>query len=267
MSLFNFNENEILTFFMVLIRFGVLIAVLPITGDRFVPAPAKVLFALAVSIMLFPVLVKTGQIVPAQANQWASTAGGIVGCAALETVFALSLGFTAKLLFDAIHFGANLAGNFMGFASASTYDPHQESQTQIVAELQLAFAMLIFLAMDGHHLMLRSALQSYQIVGLGKVGLNAAFSQRLVDLCGQVLVFGTQMAAPIAVSLFAVNVAFGVMAKAMPQMNVLILSLSVSAFVGMIVMFISIPQFQAAVGGILGRIGEWMDSMMNAMRT
>ena len=59
----------------------------------------------------------------------------------------LVLGYTARLLFDAISLGSNLAGNFMGFAAASTYDPHQESQTQVVAEIQLAIATLMFLAM------------------------------------------------------------------------------------------------------------------------
>ena len=55
----------------------------------------------------------------------------------------------------------------MGFSTASTYDPHQESQTQVVAQIQMAIAMLLFLALDGHHLMLRASLESYRIVGVG----------------------------------------------------------------------------------------------------
>ncbi|MGZ6370627.1 MAG: flagellar biosynthetic protein FliR [Bdellovibrionota bacterium] len=265
MSLFNFDLEEMLTFFAVLVRYSVLMSVLPFVGDRFVPVPVKVLLSLVISIALFPALIKTGQIHPGDAIIWGRTTSGIAGTIALEVLTALALGFTARFAFDGIHFGANLVGNFMGFAAASTYDPHQESQTQVVAEIQMAIAMLIFLAMDGHHLMLRASLDSYRIVGLGKAGFNAAFSQRLVDLSSQVIRFGIQIAAPVALSIFAVNIAFGIMSKAMPQINVFVLSFAITSLVGLFVLFLGLPEFQGAAAGILGRVGEYMESVSLAM--
>jgi flagellar biosynthesis protein FliR len=135
-----------------------------------------------------------------------------------------------------------------------------------VAEIQMALAMLVFLVLDGHHLMLRASLQSYEIVGLGKAGLTAAFSQRLIEFTAEVIKFGVQIAAPVAVALFAVNVAFGIVAKAMPQLNVLVLSFAVTALIGLFVMLISQPEFQAAAGNILGRIGDWMQAMLVTLR-
>jgi len=267
MSLFNFSQEELLTFFVVLVRFGTLVAVLPFIGDKFVPLPAKVLFALVVTVALFPTLVKTGQVRPGDALVWGATAAGVVGTVGLEALFGLALGFTAKILFDAIHFGGNLAGHFMGFAMASFYDPHHEAQTEVVAEIQMALAMLVFLALDGHHLLLRSALESYAIVGIGKAGLGAAFGQKLVEFSSQIFSFGLQIAAPVAVALFAVNVGFGIIARALPQINVLVLSFSVSALVGLIVMFLSVPEFQLVAGNLLSRVDDWMNTMIYAMRT
>jgi flagellar biosynthesis protein FliR len=265
MSLFNFSQEEAFCFFAILVRYSVLVAVLPFVGDRFVPVPAKILLSLALTFALFPALVARGHVQVADAAVWGATVGGIVGTIALEALFGLSLGFTAKLLFDGIHFGANLAGNFMGFAAAATYDPHQESQTQVVAELQLAIAMLIFLALDGHHLMLRAALDSYRIVGVGKAGFAIFFSGKLIEFTGQVIKFGAQIAAPVAVALFAVNVGFGIFAKAMPQLNVLVLSFAVTTLVGLVVMFLNVSEFQAIAGNILGRMEDWMTSMMLAI--
>ncbi len=265
MNLFNFAPEELLSFFAILVRFSVLITVLPITGDRFVPAPAKVLFSLAVTLALFPALVARGEVNPGEAIVWGATPGGILGTVTLEALFGFVLGYTGKLCFDAIHFGSNLAGNFMGFAMASQYDPHQESQSQVVAEIQMAIAMLMFLALDGHHLMLRAALESYQIVGLGKASFGAVFSQKLIDLTGQVILFGMQIAAPVAVSIFAVNMAFGVMAKAVPSLNIFALSMTVTSLVGLVVMFLSVPHFGSACGVIFERMGDWMHIMMNAM--
>jgi flagellar biosynthetic protein FliR len=270
-NLFNFNNEEILCFFAVLVRFSVLIAVLPFVGDKVIPTPIKVLLSLAITIALFPLLIAQGHVNPSDAAVWGSTAGGIFVTMALEVAVALVLGYTAKLAFEAINFGGNLIGTFMGFATASQYDAHQESQTQVVSQLQIALAMLLFLTLDGHHLMLRAALSSYNIVGVGGLaafshgGFNGNFSQQLINLTGDVIKFGFQLSAPIAVCLFGVNVAFGVIAKAMPQINILVLSFAVTGFVGLVVLFLGIPEFQGASAELFGRMDQWMQSILMAM--
>jgi flagellar biosynthesis protein FliR len=264
-SLFNIGEEELLTFFMVLVRFSVLFSVLPFIGDRFIPTPAKILLALMASVVLFPVLIASKQISMGEANIWGRSVSGIVGTVAMEALFGLLLGYTARLLFQSISFGANLVGNFMGFASATLYDPHQESQTEVIAQIQASLAMLLFLVLDGHHLMLRASLDSYRIVGLGKVDFSASAMERLIHMTGQVFAFALQIAAPIAVSLFSVNVIFGVISKAMPQMNVLVLSMAMTALIGLIVLFLSMPGFQNMVENILSRIQDWMTAMMLAV--
>jgi flagellar biosynthetic protein FliR len=270
-SLFNFSQEEMLSFFAVLVRFSVLIAVLPFVGDRVIPTPVKILLSLSITIALFPMLVARGNVNPGDAAIWGATAGGIVGTIALEVLCALILGFTARLAFESIQFGGNLVGTFMGFSTAAQYDPHQESQTQVVAQIQMAIAMLLFLTLDGHHLMLRASLSSYQIVGIGGLagfvhsGMNGAFSQRIIELTGEVIKFGMQLAAPVAVCMFAVNVAFGVLAKAMPALNILVLSFAVTALIGLAVMFLTIPEFQGVVTNIFGLMADWMDSVLLAM--
>lgn len=270
-SFFNFNQEEMLTFFAVLVRYSVLVSVLPFVGDRSVPTPVKILLSLALSIALFPMLVARGHVQPGQAALWGSTASGIVGTIGTEAVCALILGYTARLAFESIQFGGNLVGTFMGFSTAAQYDPHQESQTQVVAQIQSTLAMLLFLALDGHHLMLRASLQSYQWLGIGGLGsvlqsgMMGGLSQKLISLTGEVLKFGMQLAAPVAVCMFAVNVAFGVLAKAMPQLNILVLSFAVTAIVGLLVMFLTVPEFQGATTQIFSLMEEWMISVLKAL--
>jgi flagellar biosynthetic protein FliR len=228
-------------------------------GDKVVPAPLKILFSAAVTFTLFQPLVRAGLVVPAEADAWSRSAGGIARVIALEALFAAVLGYTARFAFDSINFGANLMGTFMGFAAATQYDPHHEGQTQVVAEFYLALAMLVFLALDGHHLMLRAAMESYQWVGLGKVNLSEGrFSQQLLELSALVIRFGVQLAAPVGIAILTVNVAFGVLSKAMPQLNVLVLSFAVTALVGLAVMLVTLADFQGLMGELLGRMGDWM---------
>jgi flagellar biosynthetic protein FliR len=107
-------------------------------------------------------------------------------------------------------------------------------------------------------------LESYRIVGLGKAGFGPAFSQRLIYMSGETLQFGLKLAAPVAASLFAVNIVFGVLSKAMPQLNILVLSFAVSALIGFAVLFLSIPEFQGEIREILSKIGDWMEGLMLA---
>lgn len=265
MSIFNFNIEEIICFFAVLVRFSVLLSVLPFFGDKMIPLPVRILLSLSISIVMFPILVAGHYVRPKDAQFWGSTAGGLIGTIGLEVLFALVLGFSARLAFDGISFGANLVGNFMGFASASIYDPHQESQTEIVAQLQMTLAMLLFVVLDGHHLILKAALESYKVVGLGGMNFSAALMKKMIHMTSEVIRLGLLIASPVAISIFAVNVVFGILSKAMPQLNVFTLSMAVSALIGFIVLFLSIEEFQGVARGVFEQVNESMWTVMQAI--
>jgi flagellar biosynthetic protein FliR len=264
-GLFQFSPEEIFSFFAVLVRVSVLLAVLPVFGDKLIPPPVKVLLSLAITIAIFPGLVKQGFVRPGDAVIWVATTYGIARTIFQEVLVGLVLGFTAKLVFDAIQIGAALASNMMGFSMASIYDPHHETQTTVVAEIQVAIAMLAFLALDGHHLLLHGALDSFRFCGLGEAGVNNLMATRLIEMTGTVLKFGVQLGAPITLVMFAVNVAFGVFSKTMPQMNILVLSLGISAFAGMVVLMLSAPEFQTVASNIMSRTEDWMQGMLVVM--
>lgn len=264
-DLFQFSPEELFCFFAVLVRVSVMITVLPIFGDKTIPAPVKVLLSLAVTFVLYPGLVKQDLVRPADAVIWAASTWGIVRTVGQEVLVGLAIGFVAKLVFDAIQVGASIVSNMMGFGMASVYDPHHETQTTVIAEIQVAISMLLFLALDGHHLMLHGALDSFRFCGLGEAGMTALAQTRVIEMTGTVLKFGIQLGAPITVVMFGVNVAFGIFSKTIPQMNVLVLSLGISAFAGIVVMMLGAPEFQTVAANILSRTEDWMQGMVVAM--
>lgn len=253
------------TFFAVFLRFSVLLAVLPFFGEKNIPVPVKILLSLAISLLVFPVILSTGKVNPNDALVWSASASGIVFTVALEVIFALAIGYTAKVIFMAIQLGANAAGTFMGFASAAQFDPFQESQSIVVARVMTSLAMLIFMVIDGHHILLFAALKSFEIVGIGQVVIGGLFNQSLMTFTGEMIRIGFQIAGPIAFSMFLVNIVYGVFAKSIPQMNILVLSFSISAFVGMFVLFFSIPGFSTLTTNMFLNIGEDMGRMMRTM--
>ncbi len=265
-SLFQFNEEEILTFFAVLVRYSTLVALLPLFGDRFIPTPVKVLLSLAITVALYPGLVKTGLVRPYEATIWSKTAGGIILTIGSEAFVGVTIGFVAKLFFDAISMGANFIGSQMGFSMATIYDPHHEAHTNVVAELHVALATLAFLALDGHSLILKAALESYQIVGLGQVSMTATTTARLIEMASEMLKFAVQLSAPIVIVMFIVNVVFGIFSRTMPQMNILVLSFAITSLVGLFVLFIGLPEFMNASVEIMAKSEEWMTGILYSMR-
>lgn len=265
MSLFDFNQEELLTFFAVLVRVSTLLVVAPIFGEKVVPASVKILLSIAITTVIFPTLVRSGHVHPGDSAIWASRAGSLLGVVLLEAIFGLSLGFVIRLSFDAIRFGADLIGNLMGLAAASQFDPFQESQTQVVGQFQATLAMLLFLALDGHYMVIQGLVDSFKWVGVGQAVFNAQFAQRLIDSSGHIFAIGLQLAAPVMVCIFAVNIMYGVLAKAMPQMNILVLSFSVSALIGFFVMFMSLGEFGDVAGTVMGKMGEEMTWLSRAV--
>lgn len=243
-----------------------MIAILPFLGDKVVPGPLKILLGLLLSALIYPVLVSNGSIRPAAALVWGQSAFGIVATVGIEVMLALAIGFSARIIFDAIQVGGDIAGNFMGFGSASQFDPHQESQTQVISKFQMALGMLIFLGINGHHMMLQGALESFRVIGIGQASISGAFAERLVELSTMVIRVGMQLAAPMAISFFGIHVVYGIMAKALPQMNILILSFSVSAFVGLFVLLITIPEFHDVTSVFLGTMGDQMLETLASLR-
>ena len=265
MSYFQWDQNELLSFFAVLVRFGTMIAVFPVVGEKNIPATGKVLFSLAISLCCFPFLMSSGQVDPSAASIWGASVSGIAGTVVLEALCGVALGYSARLLFMAIQIAGDIIGTFMGFAAASSFDPTQDSQSQLVTKLKTTLGMLIFLSLDGHLVMFRSGLESYQTIPLGGMNLGRTFSMKLMEDSARMIVVGLQLAAPMAISIFSVNVVYGIMAKAMPQLNVLVLSFSVSALIGLFVLVFGFNEFFAVTGNLFEGMAEHMEGMKRAL--
>lgn len=264
-GLFNFDADEMMSFFCVLVRISTFMVILPFFGDRTIPPPAKVLLSLALSVAIFPSLVARGWIQPAQASVWASQTSTLVSTVVMEAVFGLIMGYIARLIFDGLQMGGEIMGNLMGLSAASQYDPFQESQAQVLSQFQMAIAMLLFLVLDGHHLMLQGLVDSYRVVTLGGAKFTAQSSAALIAAGGQALRIAVQIAAPMIAATFFVNIIYGVMAKAMPQMNILVASFSISAIVGLVVMFLSVGVFHDTASAVFLRMGEDLGVLAKAM--
>lgn len=271
MSFLNWSQQEVLTFFAISVRYGVLVAVLPFLGDRVVPVQLKFLLSLVLSYSLMPALVSRGWVDPNQSSIWGSSPSGLLSTLVIEGIFALMLGYTARLAFEVITFGGNIIGQFIGFSMLNQEDIECHAQTETIAQFYTALAMLLFLSIDGHHLMLRGAIESYRIFELGGRGsmifnlsFRPDFLEKVVHMSGQLIQFAILMSAPVAISVFAVNFVLGLLAKMAPQLNIVTLSSGLGVLIGVAVLWASLSQFNSSASDVF----EWMiDGMEILMRS
>lgn len=233
-------------------RILALLATEPVFGARSVPARVKIGAALFITLLVAPTLAQP-------AIEPASASGLFV--LAKEILIGATMGFVMRLAFSAVEMAGDLAGLQMGLGFANFIDP-TSGQTPVVGGLLRLAAMLLFLALDGHHLLLGALAESFRALPIGPAPLAPAGARALLDWGGQIFVAGVALALPIIAALLATNLALGIMTRAAPQLNIFGVGFPLTLGVGLAVLYISVPYlvpalqrlFDTTLGAILGTL-------------
>ena len=259
MNLYGFNELQVIAFFASLVRVSTLLMLLPIFGDNAVPPMVKVFLSFTLNLVIFPVAQSLGL---SNVAAMGTTDMGIVMLVFKEASVGLVIGFVGKCFFDGLSFAFGHMGNQMGFNMASSFDHSQEVNTPVISRMIMIIATLLFLALDGHHLFLKTLVQSFQLIPLGGITFSKAMVAYALDTGGQLFWIAAKLSAPMALMIFLINCAFGVVAKAVPQINVLVVSFSVNILAGFLVIALTLPVFGTSVGEVFQAM---MDRMMHVI--
>ena len=134
-----------------------------------------------------------------------------------------------------------MAGIEMGFGLDALVDPQTHGHITVVAQWQQLLAILVFLALDVHHLLLRALLESFRTAPPGAVAVSAVGLHGAIVLSGELFAIGARIAAPVLIALLLTNGALGVLARTIPQLNVFVVGFPVNVGVGLVVMGASLP--------------------------
>jgi flagellar biosynthesis protein FliR len=253
-----FNEIEILTFALVLLRVSAFIVSWPVFSVYNVPQISKILFAVLISMLLFPVV-----------DHSLVTAKGlgteIIWYAGKEVLAGLCLGFLTRLFFFAVSAGGNLIATSAGLANAQLFNPSMGATTTVIEQFYAVIATLLFLAINGHHLFLTGLAESFQAIPVGPAGIDIAVFKESGQLIQAVVEAGIKMSAPVLVAIFIMNVAMGIIGRAVPQINVLVTSMPVNFMTGIVVMMIAIPALVLQLDHDIVEFAEMMFRFMRAM--
>jgi len=221
------------TFLVVTSRVAGFVSAIPVLTSSQSPARVKAGLVFAISLTLFPVMGKfIGQTNFAPLPFVMLLSG--------ELLVGLLLALMARLIFTTVEFGATVIGYQMGFAAANVFDPQSERQVALISQFQNVFAILIFLAINGHHLFLQLAVQSYQYLPPGQFNFSGGAIPYLMELAGHMFVLGVQFSAPVLVVLLLSGLILGVLSRVFPQLNVFLLSFPINIGAAFIVIALTL---------------------------
>jgi len=246
-------------FTLVFFRVLSLCLVAPIFANRALPMRLKAGLGFFAALVLMPLVMKMQ---PPQVRAWAELPVLIVQ----ESSVGFVIGLVASLLFAATNLSGEILGRHMGFGMANVIDPEFGGETSVVAQFENLVALMLFLSIGGHHIVLVGLCDSFELVPIGGVHCNSSMAMEIVRVTGQVFPVAIKITAPAFVILIVTTVVIGLVARCVPQMNVFIVGLPLKIAVGLIGLAACVPMFSFVFQKLLRTTSADIYTMLEHIR-
>ena len=202
----------IAAFFWPFVRMLALVSTAPVFSERTVPRTVKVALAVLLAVVIAPTLgpMPTVPLVSV-AGMWILIQQILIGVA---------MGFSMRLVFVVVQAAGEYVGLQMGLSFATFFDPTSGGQTMVLARFLNVMATLIFLAVDGHLMLITVLAESFRAVPVADAPLAASGWFVLVSAGGQIFAGGLMLALPLITALLTLNLAMGILNRASPQFSI-----------------------------------------------
>ncbi len=245
----NISLPQLQLFFLIFLRVGAILMSIPIFDSRGIPFFFKLALAFATGIVLFPLLKLDA--VPGTSDLF--TLGiSVVG----EIFLGLAIGFSVKLIFAGIQLAGQLAGYQMGLALANVMDPATSEQVPLLAQFNNLIGLLVFLTINAHYWFIKALAESFRLVPPLNVNFGSSLMVHLIQLSGNMFVIALQVGAPVIAAMLITSVAFGLVARTVPQMNVFIVAMPLKIGVGLLFIGFGLPYLAAFLKNIFNDLGH-----------
>lgn len=243
-------------FLLVFIRISAFFVTVPVFGHRNLPAVHRIGFAFFLSVICFSTLKHAPEIEIGEQYMLLVIKEAVVG---------LSLGLIAFMMMTAIQIAGSFIDFQMGFSIANVIDPQSGAQSPLIGQFVYTLALLFMLSVNAHYLLLDGIYYSFQYIPIDQAFPsfgNDHFGLFIVKSFNAMFIIAFQMSAPVVASLFLVDLALGIVARTVPQLNVFVVGLPLKIAVSFIMLIVCMSVMFVVVRNIFRLTVETMRNLL-----
>lgn len=253
---FSLVDFEILI--LVLVRVSCFVFVAPFYGTINVPSRVKVGLSVFVSILIVGFV-----------DTSAVTYTGMIGYAVIvlkEGITGLLIGLAANVCNSIILFAGNIIDMDIGLSMAQEFDPMTKSQVTITGNLYQYLLLLMMIATDMHHYILRAVIDSFEVIPVNAQEFDwASISNTWIQFLGDMFVIAFRIVLPIFACIMILNCILGIMAKVAPQMNMFAVGIQMKLLVGLLVLLLTVTLLPGIADFVFKEMKIMIVSMIEGM--
>ena len=243
MPVFDYTQIEswIGQLFWPFLRIGACLMVAPLFGASYVPPRIRIVLAAAVTLVALP-------LIPRIDGLTVLSVDGVI-TTVQQIVIGAAMGFALQMMFDALALAGQLLANGMGLGMAFNIDPLRGVETAALGQLYTIMGTLTFIALNGHVALIETLVASFHGLPVGPTGFAPQVLQSLADWGTTLFSGALRIALPGMTALLVINLAFGVVSRAAPSLNLFAVGLPVTLVFGLVVIWLGLPSMRTG----------WMD--------
>lgn len=252
-ALYPHDLESYLNILLVFFRFMAFITLIPGLSHKAIPMGFKVLFSLAFSLAIFPVV--KGSLIAFDG----SFSGYVIG-AIREISIGLIMGFVSYLTFESIQLAAQLLGFQMGLGTAALLDPTNQANVSLIVPLHTWMALSLFFIGNFHHEALYAFVSSFYVTRKGELNFfgNKDLLAQVVGVSTKLFSLSVRISAPLTAVILLTNLMIGILARLIPQMNVILFSFPITIVLSLAGIYIFAPDTLGFFTHVLEEMGTDM---------
>lgn len=237
---------------LILVRISCFISFAPLYGGKKVPKMAKIALAAYVSYFTYT-LIPVGEVV-------SSTSFIEYGLYIVkEALTGLAMGYTIYLVLSGLFLAGHIIDFNLGFSMVNVFDPVAQVQVPLVGNFYYMLMITVMLVINADLYFLKSVVLSFQVIPLGGAVVTEGLINTVVGGFISIFVLAVKIASPVLVATFILNVALGILVRAVPQMNMFVVGLPIKLLVGVFILFMISP--------VVVNMADFMLTMMDDLFT
>lgn len=240
----------VLPLFLMFVRILAVLASAPVFNNRSMPAPAKIGFAALLALILLPVSPVANQNLAALPTDLFP----FMLIVAQEILIGVLIGFVSNLVFMSVAMAAGVMGLQIGFRAANVFDPFLNNQSSALEQFYSLMTVAIFLIIDGHHWLLTALARTFETAPFGTFVLDSVTIEQLLRLTGESFVAAVQIALPIMGTLLLTDLGLGLIARAVPQIQVFFVGLPLKMGLGLLLLALTLALTVPVIRGMFSQM-------------